>query len=125
MLCQHVEISGLDNIPRQGPALVVCNHPTGIADGIVLFGALSRVRPDLFIFANADAMRVLPQLGEVLAPVEWRPEKRTHKQNRETMDYARARLRRRPASPCSSRRAASPSAAGGRCTSGRGWPRAR
>ena len=95
MLAQHVEITGLENIPRHGPAMVVCNHPTGIADGIVLFGALSRVRPDLFIFANADAMRVLPQLGEVLAPVEWRPEKRTHKQNRETMDYARRGLRGR------------------------------
>ena len=89
MIAHHVEVTGLENIPRHGPAMVVCNHPTGIADGIVLFGALARVRPDLFIFANADAMRVLPQLGEVIAPVEWRPEKRTHKQNRETMDYAR------------------------------------
>ncbi len=89
LIAHHVEISGLDNIPRHGPAMVVCNHPTGIADGVVLFGALSQVRPDLFIFANADALRVLPQLEAVIAPVEWRPEKRTHKQNRETMDYAR------------------------------------
>ncbi len=89
LIAHHVEVSGLENIPHHGPAMVVCNHPTGIADGIVLFGALSRIRPDLFIFANADALRVLPQLGEVIAPVEWRPEKRTHKQNRETMDYAR------------------------------------
>jgi putative hemolysin len=89
MLAQHVEVSGLENLPRQGAAMVVCNHPTGIADGIVLFGALAKVRPDLFIFANADAMRVMPQLEAVLAPVEWRAEKRTHKQNRETMDYAR------------------------------------
>ena len=89
MLAQHVEVTGLEHIPRHGAAMVVCNHPTGIADGIVLFGALAKVRPDLFIFANADAMRVLPQLEEVLAPVEWRPEKRTHKQNRETMEYAR------------------------------------
>ena len=90
MIAQHVEVSGLENIPRHGPAMVVCNHPTGIADGIVLFGALAKVRPDLFIFANADAIRVLPQLDEVIAPVEWRPERRTHKQNRETMDYARS-----------------------------------
>jgi putative hemolysin len=89
MLCQHVEVSGLENVPRQGPCMVIANHPTGIADGIVLFGALSRVRPDLFIFANADALRVMPQLEAVIAPVEWRPERRTHKQNRETMDYAR------------------------------------
>jgi putative hemolysin len=89
MIGLHVEVSGLENVPRHGPAMVVANHPTGIADGIVLFGALARIRPDLFIFANADAIRVMPQLADMIAPVEWRPEKRTHKQNRETMDYAR------------------------------------
>ncbi|MFO1144233.1 MAG: 1-acyl-sn-glycerol-3-phosphate acyltransferase [Amaricoccus sp.] len=89
MIARHVEVSGLENVPLSGPAMIVANHPTGIADGIVLFGALAQRRPDLFIFANADAIRVLPTLGELIAPVEWRPEKRTHKQNRETMDYAR------------------------------------
>lgn len=88
MIAHHVEISGVENIPATGPLIVVSNHPTGIADGVVLYGALSQRRPDLFIFANADAMRLLPQLGQVLAPVEWRPEKRTHKQNRETLAYA-------------------------------------
>ncbi|MEM8569377.1 MAG: 1-acyl-sn-glycerol-3-phosphate acyltransferase [Pseudomonadota bacterium] len=88
MFARHVEVQGLENLPRKGPVLVVSNHPTGIADGIVLFGALARRRPDLFIFANADALRVMPQLDELIAPVEWRPEKRTHKQNRETMTYA-------------------------------------
>lgn len=89
MFAQHVDITGLENLPRSGAAMVVANHPTGIADGIVLYGALARARPDLFFFANSDAIRVLPQLADVIAPVEWRPEKRTHKQNRETMDYAR------------------------------------
>jgi putative hemolysin len=89
MIALHVEVSGLENVPRQGPALIVSNHPTGIADGIVLYGALAKIRPDLFFFANADAIRVMPQLADMIAPVEWRPEKRTHKQNRETMDYAR------------------------------------
>lgn len=89
MIALHVEVSGLENVPRSGPAMIVANHPTGIADGIVLWGALARIRPDLFFFANADAIRVLPQLAELIAPVEWRPERRSHKQNRETMDYAR------------------------------------
>ncbi len=83
----HVEAAGLDNLPRNGPALVVCNHPTGIADGIVLYGALARIRPDLFFYANADALRVLPQLERLIAPVEWREDRRSHKQNRETMAY--------------------------------------
>lgn len=90
MIAHHVEVAGLENLPAEGPAIVVSNHPTGIADGIVLYGALASVRPDLFIFANADALRVLPQLSELIAPVEWRPEKRSHKQNRETLAYAHA-----------------------------------
>jgi len=89
MIARHVEVTGLEHVPLSGPAMIVANHPTGIADGIVLYGALAARRPDLFIFANADAVRVLPGLGDLIAPVEWRPEKRTHKQNRETMDYAR------------------------------------
>ena len=89
MIGRHVEVSGLEHVPRQGAAMVVANHPTGIADGIVLWGALAKRRPDLFFFANADAIRVLPQLADLIAPVEWRPERRSHKQNRETMDYAR------------------------------------
>ena len=89
MIGLHVEVTGLENVPRSGPAMIVANHPTGIADGIVLYGALAKIRPDLFFFANADAIRVLPQLADLIAPVEWRPEKRSHKQNRETMDYAR------------------------------------
>lgn len=88
MIARHVELTGLENLPAEGRALVICNHPTGIADGIVLYGALAKRRPDLFFFANADALRVMPQLEELIAPVEWRPEKRTHKQNRETMAYA-------------------------------------
>lgn len=87
MIAHHVEITGLEHVPATGPALMICNHPTGIADGIVLWQALARVRPDLFFFANADALRVLPQLIEVIAPVEWRPDKRTHRQNRETLTY--------------------------------------
>lgn len=88
MIARHVETTGLEHLPKTGPLLVVANHPTGIADGIVLYGALARLRPDLFFFANADALRILPQLDAVIAPVEWRPEKRSHRQNRETMAYA-------------------------------------
>jgi putative hemolysin len=84
----HTDVTGLEHLPLGGPVLVTCNHPTGIADGIVLYHVLAAVRPDVFFFANSDAMRVLPQLIDVLAPVEWRPEKRTHRQNRETLAYA-------------------------------------
>jgi len=84
-LAQRVNVSGLHNIPRSGPVLLVANHPTGIADAIILHHCISKVRSDLFIFANSDVLRVLPQLEEIIIPVEWRKERRSLAKTRETM----------------------------------------
>jgi len=92
LLARDTEISGLQNIPRSGPALIVANHPTGIADGIMLWSQLSKIRPDLFFYANSDIERVLPQMQAIIAPVEWRPEKRCHSKTRETMAYTRSAI---------------------------------
>ncbi len=89
MLAKDVDVSGLSNLPRHGPALIVANHPTGIADGIILHHVLRQTRPDAYYFANHDILRVLPQMGDMIAPVEWRKEKRSHGKTRETMAYAR------------------------------------
>lgn len=91
-LAQDVRISGLDHIPRQGPALIVANHPTGIADGIMLHHAIAPIRPDLFIYANSDILRILPQFQSLIAPVEWRIEKRTRAKTRETMEFTRSAI---------------------------------
>ena len=89
LLARDVEATGLGNLPRHGPALVVANHPSGIADGIMLHSVLSQIRPDAYYFANHDILRVLPQMGAMIAPVEWRLDKRTHAKTRETMAYTR------------------------------------
>ena len=72
-----------------GPALIVANHPTGIADGIILNGLLNTIRPDAYFFANRDILRVFPQMETMIAPVEWRKEQRSHAKTRETMAYVR------------------------------------
>ena len=89
LLARDVEVRGLERIPRTGPALVVANHPTGIADGIIMWHVLSQRRDDLFVYANSDILRVLPQMESLIAPVEWRVDKRTHAKTRETMAYTR------------------------------------
>ena len=89
MLARDVKIKGLEHLPRQGPALIVANHPTGIADGVMLYHAISAIRPDLFFYANADILRVLPQFHTLIAPVEWREEKRSRARTRETMECTR------------------------------------
>ena len=89
LLARDMHVTGLENIPRQGPAMIVCNHPTGIADGIMLHHALFPLRPDMFIYANSDILRFLPQFESLIAPVEWREDKRTKAKTRETMQYTR------------------------------------
>jgi putative hemolysin len=89
LLARDLSVSGLRNIPRQGPALIVANHPTGIADGIMLWHVLSPIRPDLYFYANRDILRVLPQMEDAIAPVEWQVDKRSHGKTRETMAYTK------------------------------------
>ena len=92
MLARDVEVSGLENVPRRGPALIVANHPTGIGDGIILHHLLTRVRQDIFVYANSDILRVLPQMENLIVPVEWRLDKRSHGKTRETMALTREAL---------------------------------
>jgi len=50
-------------IPKDGPTLVVANHPFGGIEGIVLAHALRRVRPDVKLFANFLLSRI-PELHD-------------------------------------------------------------
>jgi putative hemolysin len=92
LLALQVEARVLDRTPSAGRLIVVCNHPTGIADGIAVYDALKRVRPDLCFYANADAHRVSPRLDEVVIPVEWVEAKRTRQTARLTLEETRAAM---------------------------------
>ena len=85
LLRLDLEVVGAERIPRTGRLMVVINHPTGLADAVAVLDALKPVRPDLIFFANADAMRVNPRMGEVVIPVEWVEAKRTRDRMRETL----------------------------------------
>ncbi|MEL7300151.1 MAG: 1-acyl-sn-glycerol-3-phosphate acyltransferase [Pseudomonadota bacterium] len=89
MLAKNVAAKGLANIPASGPALIVANHPTGIADAIMLNHLIGQTRADAYYFANRDILRVLPQFETMIAPVEWRVDKRSHAKMRETMAFTR------------------------------------
>lgn len=79
----------LERVPKTGRCVVVCNHPTGIADGLAVYDALKRMRSDSIFFANADALRVSPRLAETIIPVEWVEAKRTREKTRATLQAAK------------------------------------
>lgn len=92
LLSVRVSTTGLERIPRAGRLIVVCNHPTGIADGVAVYDALKANRPDLCFYANSDAHRVSPRFSDVLIPVEWVEAKRTRERTRETLLLTREAL---------------------------------
>ncbi|MGA0838879.1 MAG: 1-acyl-sn-glycerol-3-phosphate acyltransferase, partial [Pseudomonadales bacterium] len=92
-LAMQVSATGLEHVPAAGRAVVVANHPSGIADGIAVWDTLRRVRQDVVFLANRDAVRALPRLAEIIIPVEWRPDRRDHGRNRETVRALAAAFR--------------------------------
>jgi putative hemolysin len=92
LLQLRVSSAGLARIPAKGRAIAVCNHPTGIADGVAVYDALKALRPDICFYANSDAHRVSPRFSDVLIPVEWVEAKRTRERTRETLLLTREAL---------------------------------
>ncbi|MDB5572770.1 MAG: hypothetical protein JWN93_3953 [Hyphomicrobiales bacterium] len=57
-------------LPRQGPLVVVANHPFGVIDGIVMCALMEKVRPDFRVLTNSVLMRA-PEMRERLMPVDF------------------------------------------------------
>jgi putative hemolysin len=59
----------IHQIPTEGPAIIVANHPFGLLDGMVLGAILSGRRRDFRILANS-LIASIPQLREFTIPVD-------------------------------------------------------
>ncbi|MBN9672835.1 GNAT family N-acetyltransferase [Roseibium aggregatum] len=94
LLDLNVTTLGIERVPTEGPVVLVSNHPTGIADGIVLFDAIKSRRKDLSIFANRDAIRINPRLSDMIVPVEWRADFKSRQKSKETLKIASAAFSR-------------------------------
>lgn len=85
-------VQGLANLPKDGRCIIISNHPTGLADGMAVFQAIRDRRPDHTFLANADALRVMPKAGDIIIPVEWVKDKRSHSKTRQTLVNVKAAL---------------------------------
>lgn len=47
-----VDANELNCIPKEGPFMLVCNHPFGAIEGIILYDVVANIRPDFKIMAN-------------------------------------------------------------------------
>ncbi len=83
-----VTAEGVGHVPAEGPALLIANHPGGIADGNAIWSALKGRRDDLKFFANRDALRICPGLAPRIIPIEWRKGDLARTRARETLRAA-------------------------------------
>lgn len=58
----------LDYLPKDGPFIVVSNHPFGAIDGIMMLSILGKVRPDIKILTNF-ILSYIPNLAGNFFPV--------------------------------------------------------
>ena len=77
----------LDLIPREGPLILIANHPYGILDGLMLGHILAQTRGDFRILAHHVFCKS-PDLARVILPIAFDETKQSLQLNLETRKTA-------------------------------------
>ena len=77
----------LSNIPKDGPLILIANHPYGILDGMMMGHMLSQTRGDFRILAHR-VFRKAEELNRIILPISFDETKEAMKLNLETRKTA-------------------------------------
>ena len=81
----------LANIPKDGPLILIANHPYGILDGLMMGHILSQARGDFRILAN-QIFRKADDINRIILPISFDETKEAVRQNIQTRKNALAYL---------------------------------
>lgn len=70
----------LDLIPKEGPIILVANHPRGLVDGLVIAELMARVRDDYKILTRS-LLTGIPEIEKYMLPVAFPHEPNAQKLN--------------------------------------------
>lgn len=87
-LSLNVVRGALSNIPKEGPLVVVSNHPYGILDGLILGHILSTVRDGEFRILANSVFRKAEELNRYLLPISFDENREAVQQNLQTRKAA-------------------------------------
>lgn len=80
-------------IPKEGPLVILANHPFGVLDGLLLGHLASLVRPRFHFFVHALLVRQDERLNQFLLPVDFSETKEALETNLGSRNAAIARIR--------------------------------
>lgn len=81
----------LANIPREGPLVLIANHPYGILDGLMMGHILSQTRGDFRILAH-QVFRKAEDLNRIILPISFDETKEAMQLNLQTRKVAHSYL---------------------------------
>ncbi len=83
----------LDRIPKEGPVVVVANHPHGMVDGMIFADLIGRVRPDYRILTRSLLTSIDEVAGSFMIPVPFPHEDDAQRKGVEMRAKAMAHLK--------------------------------
>jgi putative hemolysin len=69
-LSLDIRKGSLDSVPREGPLIMIANHPYGILDGLMMGHLLQRTRGDFRILANS-VFRKAEEIDRIVLPISF------------------------------------------------------
>tara|TARA_B100001013_G_C24538663_1_gene413706 strand:- start:26 stop:892 length:867 start_codon:yes stop_codon:yes gene_type:complete len=80
------------NVPKEGPLLIIANHPFGVLDGLVICWLSKKIRQEFKILTHSLLLRA-PETKGYLLPVDFSKTKEALRTNIETRKIARESLK--------------------------------
>lgn len=65
----------LASVPKEGPLLIIANHPFGVVDGLIMGEIMARVRDDFYVLVNEILIRQDKRLAKHMLPIDFRETK--------------------------------------------------
>ena len=63
-------VNSLENIPSKGSVIIVCNHPFGLLDGLIVAAIIAKIRKDYKILINEEITQI-DLIEKYLLPIKF------------------------------------------------------